>query len=284
MLRATLSIKNCIDISKHSSLIAYLKKQNIGYKPKKSTVFSRDQIDKFLKDAPQEFLPHKTALIIGISGACRTDELYQMKVSDVESLNNKISIVIPNTKTYHPRSFLITDVQWINIVAEYINLRKHVEGEKFFQQLRFGKITKQSFGHNTIAQFPKKIATFLGLNNADSFTGHCFRRTSATLLANRGGDVLQLKRLGGWKSSSVAEGYVENSSEGQEKVAQLLSSAKTKIQQEAIPSTSHDPANIVTASTSKHEFIFSKDDKYGINLTFNTYDSSNVVININKPT
>ncbi|KAK4885396.1 hypothetical protein RN001_001667 [Aquatica leii] len=174
MLRATLSIKNCIDISKHSSLIAYLKQQTIGYKPKKSTVFSRDQIDKFLKDAPQEFLPHKTALIIGISGACRTDELYQMKVSDVESLNNKISIVIPNTKTYHPRSFLITDVQWINI-------------------LRFGKITKQSFGHNTIAQFPKKIATFLGLNNADSFTGHCFRRTSATLLANRGGDVLQLK-------------------------------------------------------------------------------------------
>ncbi|KAK4884829.1 hypothetical protein RN001_001100 [Aquatica leii] len=160
MLRATLSIKNCIDISKHSSLIAYLKKQNIGYKPKKSRVFSRDQIDKFLKDAPQEFLPHKTALIIGISGACRTDELYQMKVSDVESLNNKISIVIPNTKTYHPRSFLITDVQWINIVTEYINLRKHVEDEKFFQQLRFGKITKQSFGHNTIAQFQENSNVF----------------------------------------------------------------------------------------------------------------------------
>lgn len=37
------------------------------------------------------------------------------------------------------------------------------------------------------------------------------RRTSATLFVNSGGDMLELKRLGGWKSDSVAQGYVNDS-------------------------------------------------------------------------
>ncbi|XP_039279815.1 uncharacterized protein LOC120350456 [Nilaparvata lugens] len=41
--------------------------------------------------------------------------------------------------------------------------------------------------------------------------GHALRRTSATLLINAGGTMTQLKRHGGWKSSTVAEGYIEES-------------------------------------------------------------------------
>jgi hypothetical protein len=44
------------------------------------------------------------------------------------------------------------------------------------------------------------------------YTGHSFRRTSATLLANASGtDILDLKRHGGWKSGTVAEGYISES-------------------------------------------------------------------------
>jgi hypothetical protein len=39
---------------------------------------------------------------------------------------------------------------------------------------------------------------------------HSFPRSSATLLANKGEDLLGLKRHGGWKSSSTAEGYIED--------------------------------------------------------------------------
>jgi hypothetical protein len=48
---------------------------------------------------------------------------------------------------------------------------------------------------------PQKIAEYLKLPDAASYTGYCLRRTSATLLAD--------KRRGGWSSNSVAEGYVE---------------------------------------------------------------------------
>jgi len=37
------------------------------------------------------------------------------------------------------------------------------------------------------------------------------RRSSATLLANAGGDISTLKRHGGWKSSTVVESYIEAS-------------------------------------------------------------------------
>lgn len=43
------------------------------------------------------------------------------------------------------------------------------------------------------------------------YTGHCFRRSSATLLVNSGADILSLKRHSGWKPSTVAENYVTES-------------------------------------------------------------------------
>ncbi|KAF2905537.1 hypothetical protein ILUMI_00641 [Ignelater luminosus] len=69
---------------------------------------------------------------------------------------------------------------------------------------------------------PKKIAKYLKLEHPERYTGHCFRRTSATLLANAGGDITLIKRHGGWKSSTVADKYVEDSIEGKKKVARMI--------------------------------------------------------------
>lgn len=52
MLRSTLDIKNGVDMSKYSKLRAFLKRQNEGYLPKKSRVFTKEQVDLFLHTAP----------------------------------------------------------------------------------------------------------------------------------------------------------------------------------------------------------------------------------------
>lgn len=50
MIEASLLIKNDVDISKYHKLIAFLKRQNVGYCPKKSKSLTREQIDrKFLE-------------------------------------------------------------------------------------------------------------------------------------------------------------------------------------------------------------------------------------------
>jgi hypothetical protein len=60
MLKSTIFLHDSVDISKFSTLIAFLKKKNVGYRPKKASVFTKDEFIKFLREAPDEkFLPHK---------------------------------------------------------------------------------------------------------------------------------------------------------------------------------------------------------------------------------
>jgi Phage integrase family. len=92
-----------------------------------------------------------------------------------------------------------------------MNLRPNLDSERFFVNFQNGKCTRQLVGINKLGNMPRKIATFLKLPNAAHYTGHCFRRTSATILVDSGADITTLKRHGGWKSTSVAEGYIDNS-------------------------------------------------------------------------
>lgn len=85
------------------------------------------------------------------------------------------------------------------------------KSKKFFATFRQGKCVNLNVGENYIAVIPKKVASYLGLENSESYTWHLFRRSSASMLVEGGGDFLTLKRRGGWNSFSVAEGYVEGS-------------------------------------------------------------------------
>ncbi|KAJ8945305.1 hypothetical protein NQ317_003727 [Molorchus minor] len=49
----------------------------------------------------------------------------------------------------------------------------------------------QNVGHHAL---PSKMASYLNLPNYKEYTGHSFRRTSATLLADSGADILALKK------------------------------------------------------------------------------------------
>ncbi|KAL7297925.1 hypothetical protein TKK_0009095 [Trichogramma kaykai] len=95
------------------------------------------------------------------------------------------------------------------ICQQYINARPAVcKTNEFFLPYHKAKMINQCIGVNKFGSMPKEIALFLGLPNAKSYTGHSFRRTSATLFVDAGADSTVLKRHGGWKSSTVAEGYI----------------------------------------------------------------------------
>lgn len=53
MLRTMIQIKDNIDI-KYPKLIAFLKRQNAGYKPNKAKTFTREEINTFLMEAPDD--------------------------------------------------------------------------------------------------------------------------------------------------------------------------------------------------------------------------------------
>lgn len=148
--------------------------------------------------------------MFGVAGACRRGELTNITINDVEQHGNMFLVGIPHRKTHRPRSFTITG-EFYEIVARYQKLRPPLaKSNRFFLQFRDGRCTVQPIGINKFGAMPKLIAEYLQLPNADQYTGHSFRRSSASLLADTGAHRTIIKRHGGWKFTSVAEGTFLN--------------------------------------------------------------------------
>lgn len=177
-----------------------------------------------------------------------------MSTKDIEYKSDTILVSVPKTKTNVPRLFAVTNPVWTNLIKKYAKLRPdHVNNQRFFLTYHNGRCTTQPIGINKMGQMPKAIAAFLKLSDSELYSGHCFRRSSASHLANRGGDLLTIKRHGGWKSSSVAEGYIDASIKKKIAVAQILSAEagpSTSTQAGASTSAQAGPSNSVQARAS----------------------------------
>ncbi|KAJ8966924.1 hypothetical protein NQ317_002377 [Molorchus minor] len=141
---------------------------------------------------------------------CESEEI-------VEAANIAISNLLP-TKS---RIFVVTDVgNMLELFRKYLSLRPpHVKHKRLFLYYKAGKCSSQPVGKNTMGKIPSVVASYLKLPDVACYTGHCLRRSSATLLADAGVDITTMKRHAGWKSTTVAEGYVENSIENKTKIA-----------------------------------------------------------------
>lgn len=149
---------------------------------------------------------------MGFCGACRRDELTNMLLDDIVVKDDVFTVTVTKTKNKVRREFLITEKLWIDLIKQYLSLRpKKINHRRFFITYRNGKCISTPIGINTMGKVPFIIATYLHLANPKLFTGHCFRRSSASQLANKGGDLITIKRHGGWKSSAVAEGCIDAS-------------------------------------------------------------------------
>lgn len=139
-----------------------------------------------------------------------------------------ITIPRESTKTHQPNCFAITGALFAT-VQRYASLRPtYVPHDRFFLNFQKGKCTTQPIGKNKFYKFPTRMAEYLNLPNANRYTGniclnlkkkiiptnysgHSFRRSSATLLANTGASIETLKRHTGHKSTSVCESYIDDS-------------------------------------------------------------------------
>ncbi|KAJ8914856.1 hypothetical protein NQ315_014869 [Exocentrus adspersus] len=225
MLKSMMTIYNNSHGNKFHELEAFLKRKSKDYEPRKSKVFSRDEVLKFLKSAPdEEPLLHKVVLIMGYFGGCRGQELLNMKINHIEDRGSVMVVDIPESKMDIRKKFTIVEeneFSALGLVRKYMSLRPS-GSERFFLTYREKRCTVQSVGKNTFGKMPSKIANFLGLPDPEAFTGHCLLRTSATALVNAGANMTTLKRHGVWRSSTVAEGYLADSMELKNKTARML--------------------------------------------------------------
>lgn len=155
-----------------------------------------------------------------MSGACRSQELVQLKIEDIKS---GLLVKIHHTKTKKSRSFTVMGENILKTYRKYLALRpKNFNERRLFIKYQDGVCQRQVVGIHKISSIPQEVAKYLNLENVNEYSGHCLRRSSATLLVDSGGDITSLKRHGGWKSDSVAEGYIEESLKHKEDVARKI--------------------------------------------------------------
>ncbi|KAJ3616980.1 hypothetical protein MTP99_013156 [Tenebrio molitor] len=109
MLKAMLNVKENIDVRKVPTNVPYLKNKSVGYRGKKSKILTQEDISKFIEEAADEKnLLKKVVLILGVSGACRREELVKLTIDDIE---DKISNCQPSTSHQQNMAVEISDNQ-----------------------------------------------------------------------------------------------------------------------------------------------------------------------------
>lgn len=229
-LQAMLRIKNGINIAAFPKLHAFMKGLNKGHVAKKSFVFTEANMQEFFKEAPDEtFLFLKVVAICGVFGSCRRSELCDLVLSDIKKEGAVMLVTIRPSKTDKGRKFAICDdssIPYVKCFEKYLALRpRDISTERVFLKYGNGKCCRQVVGINTFGKCPSLIAKYLNLPDFSKYTGHAFRRTSATIMANSGMTVDELKRQVGWKSSTVASGYIENSTSNKIEVCGRIAKA-----------------------------------------------------------
>lgn len=153
----------------------------------------------------------------------RREELTKLTVNNIEDRGCVLVVHIPDSKTHQERTFTITHQDYIQLYRKYYALRPpKATSQRFFLRYTRGKCANQVVGIHKIGEIPSIVAKFLKLSDVKMYTGHCFRRSSATLLADSGADITEIKRHGSWKSSTVAENYIENSIEQKNKTCNKI--------------------------------------------------------------
>lgn len=192
-----------------------------------------------------------------------------MTINDVEDKQTVYIVKVSETKNGIERIFTILNpnnsaVDYLSFIKKYTSLRpSNINCNRFFLKFANGKYSKQPVGINTFGKMPSVIATYLNLPNPTAFTGHCFRRSSATMLANSGGDLLTVKKHGGWKSSAVAEGYVDSTITQKNKISNKI------LMDDSMPSTSKQSYNF-TVDNSNEELVEPLDSETRVTQNIST--------------
>lgn len=195
-------------MKQYAKLLAFLKRNAKGYRPKKVKVLTPFDIIRFLQNANDDTylwmkVPYtyrtmsnllwtyfyyffKVALIIGVVGSCTSHDLTNLVDRNVIDEGLFLRIRIPNAKTKIFREFVITpgDIDGLNlveIVKRYAELRpERCMQDRFFLACRGGKCSRQPIGINAIGSVPAVVAQFLNLPDPNDYTGHSFRKSSLT--------------------------------------------------------------------------------------------------------
>lgn len=215
----------------------------------KASTFSKEEIFDYheLPDTPDKVLIAAYA-DVAIATAGRGEETHQKLQNQIKRTQmdgkpcymvqlNKVKRTGPKVTGWERENVaLVTGDVEIAGLDKYLACFTHEEragSTRLFYKLKREsngalRATKQVIGKNTAAGFGKVMARALELDDPETYTGHCFKRTGITLCADAGMTVPQLKAYSGHKSDTVVQGYIATSKPQKLLAANALSSGSSQ--------------------------------------------------------
>lgn len=207
-----------------------LKSYEQGYTRKVASVFSQEQLNQFWQTGPTigEYIHVRCISLFGFFGGLRCADMTTIMCEGVEY--NSVTgfwveyTVSKNSKEVVKNKFNVPTSHSVSI-SKYVDIlkAKNMFSGRFFKGFREPDVyINQPMGVHTISKAGKKIAEFLELPNMNTFTGHTFRRSSATACAELNTSTSLMKQHFNWKSEGTAMKYVENTSNMKRNLAMNL--------------------------------------------------------------
>jgi hypothetical protein len=203
------------------------------------TLFSKilDELYKFPSSA--DILPMKAFSVVSVHSAgrgCETSNMMKsqlVRIRDSGSGDGFYKLFITRQKQSGPRvkdgSFcLISGGIEVSVLDEYLACFPPCDDSRLWVYLSCsgdGNLSAKvncPIGKNSLSKFGKQVAKLLGKRDWESFTGHCWRRTAATICADSGFSIPEIKNVTGHKSDTVVQGYVDSSMRMKRKASNAL--------------------------------------------------------------
>ena len=127
----------------------------------------------------------------------------------------------------------------------------------------------RSLGKNPATKIGIETATFLKLRNPEKYTGHCWRVTACTLLAEEGQTLAQIKNASGHISDAACMGYIAVSKRSKEETTRAITLQPVK---RGASSSTVIPLPLSSAKRQK------SGSKIQYNITVNTSDTAKCTI------
>jgi len=215
------------------NIYSYLDTKRKKEPVKQATVFSMDDLTKLFQIEPTTLpqIRDKLLFVFGVCALARKSELALLQVDDVSFEKDGLMVTISRKKTDATREIQRT---WVNgtfygwDVVE--NLKRYLsfipETGALWRNVapcQRERMNVNACGDSVFDSVCSKMATLLKLPNPEKYHSHSMRRTGASLLAMNGGSEQQIKSMGNWKSSTVANRYIDTSALSMQKSGKVIS-------------------------------------------------------------
>ena len=264
-----------------------MKRITAGHVPKKSATFNLKDMTSILEGLDDEN-PKELLAKVGISlmyyGMLRKGEVMKLTVKDVEMTPDGNFIVRFPYATKNrdagfeyllPNNLLPSFKKYVRQIDE--QWKTGDLSSRFLKN--FNVNSKRRTQNMGIKQISKWIVMSCKLLNKDieMYSTHTFRRSAATVLADKNVSITNLKRHGRWNSDAVAEGYIDNSRAMKAEKLNLLSGVDdneneaTKRGNPDTPSSASDPSprqELVPTVASSSSIIQTPSQAWGGGVSF----------------